>query len=36
MNRSGQAVRDGALRRLEQENGKDGFTEAVAAVLAQS
>ncbi len=29
-----QAVREGALRRLEQENGKAGFTEAVAAVLA--
>ena len=29
-----QAVRDAALRRLEQENGKAGFTEAVAAVLA--
>lgn len=29
-----QSVRDGALRRLEQENGKAAFTEAVAAVLA--
>jgi GT2 family glycosyltransferase len=29
-----QAVREGALRRLERENGKAGFTEAVAAVLA--
>nr|WP_294508202.1 glycosyltransferase [uncultured Rhodopila sp.] len=29
-----QSVRDGALRRLEQENAKAGFTEAVAAVLA--
>jgi glycosyltransferase involved in cell wall biosynthesis len=29
-----QAIREGALRRLERENGKAGFTEAVAAVLA--
>ena len=29
-----QTIRDGALRRLEQENGRADFTRAVASVLA--